>query len=143
MKHPDWFDAALENTRRNYKRVDVSKRKCPHCGFAIHVATGWIGEPKQREEMSLRDFRAEVYPFCACAQAMESERLWNLASQTDDFWPRAAAFYHRVIAESDSEQPRQNMLQGYPTWQLSKYIIDPNVEDDFRETDSPDPASRW
>jgi hypothetical protein len=79
---PEWFDSALENTRRNYTRIDVSNQQCPYCGCAIHVATGWIGEPKQKGTMSL------------------------------------------------SEQHRQNMLQGYPTWKLTKYIIDPNQPDD-------------
>ena len=80
--------------------------------------------------MSLKDFRAEVYPFCACAQGMESERFFNLASRTANWWHRIATWYHQHIAEADSEQHRQNMLQGYPTWKLTKYIIDPNQPDD-------------
>ena len=131
---PNWFDAALENTRRNYNRIDISDRECPYCGCAIHIATGWIGEPKQKEVMSLGNFRPEVYPFCACAQGMESQRLLDLASKNQDWWPRVAEWYHQHIAGPESEQHRKNMLQGYPTWELSKYIIDPNQIDDLEDT---------
>jgi len=103
---------------------------CPYCGCAIRVATDWIGLPKQEEEMSLRDFRASVYPFCACAQAMESERLELLARRPDEWWAFAARWYHEKIAKPDSDGHRQNMLRGYPTWHLLKFIIDPNQEDD-------------
>ena len=127
---PDWFNIALDNTRQNYERIDVLKLVCPYCGCAVHVATNWIGLPKQEEEMSMKDFRAQVYPFCACAQAMESDRLANIASRTEEWWAVAAAWYHEKIAKPDSDEHRENLLRGYPTWHLLKFIIDPNQQTD-------------
>jgi hypothetical protein len=123
---PEWFSAALHNTRKNYQRIDVSKQLCPYCGCAIHVATNWIGVPEQKEEMSLQDFRASVYPFCACAQAMESERLGNMVMRTDEYWTKVADWYHEHIARAESDKHRENMLRGYPNYELLKFIIDPN-----------------
>ena len=80
---------------------------CPYCGCAVHVATNWIGLPKQKEHMSIRDFRAEVYPFCACAQAMESERLANIASRTEEWWAFVAEWYHEKIAQPDSNEHQE------------------------------------
>jgi hypothetical protein len=128
---PDWFDTALNNTGQNYQRIDVLKLACPYCGCVIHVATNWIGLPKQIEGvMPIKYFRASVYPFCACAQAMDSERLINIADRAEEWWTFAADWYHEKIAKPDSDKHRENLLQGYPTWHLLKFIIDPNQEND-------------
>ena len=29
---PEWFSTALENTRKNYHRINVSNQVCPYCG---------------------------------------------------------------------------------------------------------------
>jgi hypothetical protein len=123
---PEWFSTALENTRKNYRRINVSKQVCPSCGCPIHVATDWIGLPKHTRYGALRYFRAAVYPFCACAQAMESERLKDMVDQSDEWWANAVKRYHEDIASPESDEHRENMLRGFPTRKLLGYIIDPN-----------------
>jgi hypothetical protein len=122
---PEWFSAAVENTRKNYRRIDISKQVCSYCGCAIHVATSWIGLPKQKGQMALGDFRASVYPFCACAQAAESVRLETIV-RTGEGWREVAAWYHEKIASPESDEHRENMLRGYPTGKLLRFIVDPN-----------------
>lgn len=127
LPFPKWFSVALENTRKNYRRINVSKQVCFYCGYPIHVATDWIGLPIQTDEMSLGDFRAAVYPFCACAQAMESDRLKDMADQSDEGWANVVMWYHENIASPESDEHRKNMLRGYPTRKLLRYnIVNPN-----------------
>ena len=76
--------------------------------------------------MPLQDFRASVYPFCACAQAMESDRLVNIADQNDEWWAEVAKWYHEKIAKPDNDEHRENMLRRYPTRKLLRFLIDPN-----------------
>jgi hypothetical protein len=42
----------------------------------------------------------------------------------------SCAWYHTRIAAPDSEKHRQNMLAGYPTWELTKFIINPGAGED-------------
>jgi hypothetical protein len=80
------------------------------------------GAPRQKGQMPLQDFRASVYPFCACAQAMESDRLVNIADQNDEWWAEVAKWYHEKIAKHDSDEHRENMLRGYPTRKLLRFL---------------------
>jgi hypothetical protein len=123
---PNWFASSLEATRNNYRRIKVSEVICTYCGCAVHIAADLIGAPHQKRQMPLQDFRASVYPFCACAQAMESDRLVNIADQNDEWWAEVAKWYHEKIAKPDSDEHRENMLRGYPTRKLLRFLIDPN-----------------
>jgi hypothetical protein len=78
----------------------------------------------------LANLRAAIIPEL---HRLKCNRRWlqmnRMARRTDEWWAFAARWYHEKIAKPDSDEHRQNMLRGYPTWHLLKFI-DPNQEDD-------------
>jgi hypothetical protein len=57
----------------------------------------------------------------------EAERLKDTADQKDG-WANAVTWYHKNIANPESDEHRENMLSGYPTRTLLLDIIDPNQD---------------
>jgi hypothetical protein len=51
----------------------------------------------------------------------------DLSSRMLNWWAHVAGLYHTHIAVPDSEKHRQIMLAGYPTWELTKFILDPGA----------------